>query len=171
MSLPLRPRPLLGAALLGLLYLGPAASVADNPPAARVEVRSAHLLTVGVVQDDRMSIHISQLSDNAPLRDAVVTVVLRGSSHPTLAETDGSYTLVDADLKLPGAAAVEFQVSAGSVQETLKGTLQARSGEAAANEKSQARQYWWWALNFGVCIGFLVLISRRKKTSADKEPV
>jgi hypothetical protein len=169
LSLP-RPGAILGATLLGLVRLGDA-SAADNPPAARVEARSADLLTVGVVQNDRMSIHISRLSDNVPLRDAVVTVVLRGRSHPTVAETDGSFTLVDADLKLPGAAAVEFQVSAGVAQEALKGTLDVQGRAGAADEKSQARQYWWWALNFGVCIGFLVLISRRKKKSADKEPV
>jgi hypothetical protein len=180
----LRPQALLRAALLCVLWLGPASpgTAADPPPAGaagpaepagpkrpsapRVEARSADLLTVGVVQNDRMSIHISRLTDNAPLRDAVVTVALRGRPHPTIAEADGSYTLVDADLKLPGAAAVEFQISQGARQETLKGTLEPPAG-TPGDEKSQARQYWWWALNFGVCIGFLVLLSRRKKRSAD----
>jgi hypothetical protein len=171
-----RPRATLRAALLSLACLGhaaPCAAVDDpptGPPGPRVEARSADLLAVGVVQNDRMRIRISRLSDNAPLRDAVVIVVLRGAPHPTVAETDGSYTLVDPDLKLPGTAAVEFQVSTGSAPETLKGTLEVQSPRGA-DEKSQARQYWWWALNFGVCIGFLLLISRRKKKSADPKSV
>jgi hypothetical protein len=33
----------------------------------------------------------------------------------------------------------------------------------APQDKNTARQLWWWVLNFGVCIGFLYLISRRRK--------
>ena len=144
------------------------AVAAENPlPGARVEARSTDLVTVGVVHDDRMSIHVSRLLDNAPVRDAVVAVSLRGASHPTVAEADGSYTLVSPDLKLAGAAAVEFQITQGAAQEKLKGTLEVGAAAAGADEKSQARQYWWWALNFGVCIGFLALLSRRKKKASD----
>ncbi len=143
------------------------AAVAVTPGAAaptRVEARSPDLLAVGLVQGDRMSIHVSRLLDNAPLRDAVVTVVLRGMTHPTVAEADGSYTLVAKDLALPGAAAVEFHVVQAQLHENLRGVLQAAAA-AAPDERSNARQLWWWALNFGVCIGFLVLFSRRKKSA------
>lgn len=149
------------AALLSLASLG-CAQAAAIPP-ARVEARSQDLITVGVVQNDRMSIHISRLLDNAPVRDAVVAVLLRGGLHPTVAEADGSYTLVDPQLQLSGAAAVEFQITRGAAHESLKGRLDIAAPAAGGDEKSQARQYWWWALNFGVCIGFLVLLSRRKK--------
>jgi hypothetical protein len=162
------PSPRAGAriAILIIAFLS-CARAADSPlPGARVEARSADMLAVGVVHGDRMSIHISRLADNAPVRDAAVAVLLRGASHPTVAEADGSYTLLNPDLKLPGAAAVEFHVTQGAAQETLKGTLDIASA-AATDEKSQARQYWWWALNFGVCIGFLALISRRKKKASD----
>ena len=37
---------------------------------ARIEVRSADLLVVGLVQGDAMSINVSRLLDNAPVRDA-----------------------------------------------------------------------------------------------------
>lgn len=155
------------AAVLIIALLG-CAQAADNPqPGARVEARSSDLVTVGLVHGDRMSIHISRLLDNAPVRDATVTVLLRGASHSTVAEADGSYTLVDPDLKLAGAAAVEFQITQGGVRETLKGTLDVPTAAAGTDDKSQARQYWWWALNFGVCIGFLALISRRKKKASD----
>lgn len=120
-------------------------------------------MAVGLVRDDRMTIHLSRLIDNAPVRDAAVTVTLRGATHPTTAEADGSYTLQTKDLAIPGAVAVEFQVTQTAARETLKGTLQVGAGAGSADGKNSARQLWWWVLNFAVCIGFLLLISRRRK--------
>jgi hypothetical protein len=94
-----------------------------------------------------------------------VAVVLRGTTHPTVAEADGSYTLVAKDLTLPGAAAVEFQITQAQLHENLQGVLQVASVAPAPDGRGNTRQLWWWALNFGVCIGFLVLISRRKKSA------
>jgi hypothetical protein len=138
---------------------------ADEPAVPRIEARSANLMAVGIVHGDRMSIHLSRLVDNAPVRDAVLTVLLRGMVHPTVAEADGSYTLQTKDLDLPGSASVEFQVMQGTAREDLKGTLPA-AGTAKPEEKNSARQLWWWVLNFAVCIGFLMLISRRRKAAA-----
>jgi hypothetical protein len=152
--------------------LGAAASLAfaSDPPAApaaipRVEARSADLLAVGLVRGERLSIHLSALIDNAPVRDAVVTVVLRGVAHPTIAETDGSYTLQTKDLTLPGAAAVDIRVSQAGLQQSLKGTLQINAGAGPSENKNTSRQLWWWVLNFAVCIGFLWLFSRRRKAA------
>jgi hypothetical protein len=133
---------------------------------ARVEARSADLVAVGVLRGDRMIIHLSELIDNAPVRDASVNVVLRGTAYPTTAQTDGSYTLQTKDLALPGAATLEFQVSRAAARESLKGTLQAADGGDHSDNKNSARQLWWWVLNFAVCIGFLWLISRRRKKAA-----
>jgi hypothetical protein len=135
----------------------------------RVEARSADLMAVGLVRDDRMVIHISRLIDNAPVREAAVTVVLRGATHPTTAETDGSYTLQTKDLGLLGKAAVEFQVAQAASRESLKGTLQITAGAGQPENKNSARQLWWWVLNFAVCIGFLWLISRRRKASQGQD--
>jgi len=117
-----------------------------------------------------MTIHLSRLIDNAPVRDAAVTVVLRGIGHPAVAETDGSYTLQAKDLTLPGAAAIEFQVAQAGAPQSLKGTLDITRAAGDSGAKNTARQLWWWVLNFAVCIGFLWLISRRRK-AAPKEPV
>jgi len=116
-----------------------------------------------------MTIHLSRLLDNAPVRDAAVTVALRGATYPATAEADGSFTLQSKDLTLPGKAAVEFQVAQAAVRETLKGTLQVAGGAGQSNDKNSARQLWWWVLNFAVCIGFLWLISRRRKSGQGKE--
>ena len=140
---------------------------AQAAAAARVEARSADLVAVGVVRGDRMIVHLSGVVDNAPVRDASVSVVLRGAVHPTVAETDGSYTLQTPDLALPGSAAVEFQVLRSAARESLKGTLQINDGERPAQDGNSARQLWWWVLNFAVCIGFLWLISRRRKAAQD----
>ena len=139
----------------------------EAPVSARVEARSEDLLAVGLVHGDRMSIHLSRLSDNAPVRDAAVTVVLRGAAHPAIAEADGSYTLQAQELALSGKAAVEIQVAQSAARETLKGTLQIAAGADRSQDKNSARQLWWWVLNFAVCIGFLWLYSRRRKAAKD----
>lgn len=140
----------------------------DSASPQRVEARSADLLAVGLVRGDRMSIHLSRLIDNAPVRDAALTVVLRGTAHPAVAETDGSYTLQSADLASPGAAAVEFQVAQPAGRESLKGTLQIAADAGQPENKNSSRQLWWWVLNFAVCIGFLWLYSRRRKAAEDR---
>ena len=110
-----------------------------------------------------MTIHLSRILDNAPVRDAMVTVALRGAAHSTTAEVDGSYTLRTPDLTLPGAASVQFQVAFDGTREELKGTLQIGGTGDKNGGKNNARQLWWWVLNFAVCIGFLMLWSRRRK--------
>ena len=140
---------------------------ADTPAIPRVEARSNDLLAVGVVRDDKMSIHISRLADNAPVRDAVVTVVLRGMVYPTTAEADGSYSLQTKDLALPGAAAVDFQVGQGAARESLKGTLDIASVPGQLDDKNSSRQLWWWVLNFAVCGAALWLFSRRRNAAKD----
>jgi len=151
-------------AVLGIADAACAAASGESSAPARVEARSADLMAVGLVRDDGMTIRLSRLIDNAPVRDAAVTVTLRGVTHPTTAEADGSFTLQTKDLAIPGAAAVEFQVVQAAARETLKGTLQvARAGSTDA--RNSARQLWWWVLNFSVCIGFLWLYSRRRKAT------
>lgn len=143
-----------------------AAGGAARPEAPqRVEARSADLLAVGLVRGDRMTIHLSRLLDNAPVRDAAVTVVLRGTAHPTVAETDGSYTLVTPELAVPGAVAVEFQIEQAAARQSLKGTLEIAATAGKPEDRNSARQLGWWVLNFAVCIGFLWLVSRRRKSA------
>ena len=135
-----------------------------------MEARSADLLAVGIVHGDSMSVRVSRLVDNAPVRDAVVTVVLRGTAYPSTAETDGSYTLHTKDLALPGVAAVEFQVSSATLRASLKGTLDV-GGATPSDDKNSARQLWWWVLNFAVCFGVLWLVSRRRKAAKSEQAV
>ncbi|HXP27052.1 MAG TPA: hypothetical protein VN891_14780, partial [Steroidobacteraceae bacterium] len=80
-------------AWLSLCAWATGAWAADTAAISRVEARSNDLLAVGVVHDDKMIIHVSRLADNAPVRDAAITVLLRGTVHPTIAEADGSYFL------------------------------------------------------------------------------
>jgi hypothetical protein len=154
-----------GLALLGAL----SAPAADEPAAPRIEARSANLLAVGIAHGDRMSIRLSRLADNAPLRDAVLNVLLRGVVHPAVAEADGSYTVQTQDLAVPGAASMEFQVLQGQAREDLKGELVVADGQSKPEQKNSARQLWWWALNFAVCIGFLMLLSRRRKAAKARD--
>jgi hypothetical protein len=147
-----------------LILIGSMAASAAAPEAAvpRIEARSADLLAVGTVEGDRMTIHLSRILDNAPVRDAVVSVELRGTTHATTAEADGSYSLQSSDLHLPGTASMRLQVARGDVREDLKGILQIGEASAKPEEKNSARQFGWWILNFAVCIGFLMLWRRRR---------
>jgi hypothetical protein len=165
-------RPLLCAGALALLAAGAfpimpsRAAGASERPAPRIEARSATLLAVGIVHDDRMSVHLSRLIDNAPVSDAVLTVLLRGATHPATAEVDGSYTVQTKDLNLAGPASVIFQVAQGDTRENLEGALQITENQPPPKEQNSARQIGWWVLNFAVCIGFLLLLSRRRKAGA-----
>jgi hypothetical protein len=154
-------------AVLGIAAAPFAAVSGESPVPARVEARSADLMAVGLVRDDRMSIRLSRLLDNAPVRNATVTVTLRGVTHPTTAEADGSFTLQTKDLAIPGAAAVEFRVAEAAAHETLRGTLQVAGRAGSPDGENSARQLWWWVLNFAVCIGFLWLYSRRRKSAQE----
>ncbi len=109
-----------------------------------------------------MTIHLSRLLDNAPVRDAALAVVLRGATHPAVAEADGSYSVQTEDLRLPGTAAVQFEVTRGADRELLAGTLEAGARPGQSDDRGSTRQLGWWVLNFAVCIGFLWLWSRRK---------
>jgi hypothetical protein len=144
------------------------ASSGDAAAAPRIEVRSADLLLVGVVHGERMDLHLSQSVDNAPIRDATVVAVLRGATHAAVAAADGGYEFETPDLALPGAAVVEFRVTRGGATESLRGTLQGAATQRD-EDKNGIRQYLWWVLNFGVCIGFLMLYSRRRKAAEKAE--
>ena len=156
---------LVASAIAAVATIAFAAGPGESAPPARIEARSTDLLAVGLVHGDRMTLHLSRVIDNAPVRDAAVTVVLRGASHPATAETDGSYTLQTKDLALPGSAAIDFEITDAAMHESLKGTLQAAVAEGKPAENNSARQLGWWVLNFAVCIGFLWLISRRRKSA------
>jgi len=160
------------AAVCALLAAVPARLVVAAPaaaPAPRVEAHSADLLAVGIVHGDRMSIHLSRLLDNAPVQNAVLRVLLRGTLHQTVAEPDGGYTLQTPDLTVPGDASLEFRVLQGGSQEDLKGMLVIVDATADGADKNGARQLWWWVLNFAVCGGFLLLLARRRKAAAARE--
>jgi hypothetical protein len=161
----LKKAPRLLAFLVLAAAAAPAAWAADAPALPRVEVRSADLWAVGVVRDDKMSIHLSRLIDNAPVRDAAISVVLRGTAHTATAESDGSYSLQTKDLTLPGPAVIDIQVGFGPARESLKGTLDIAPAAGGTEDKNSARQLWWWVLNFAVCFGVLWLISRRRKAA------
>ena len=152
-------------AALTLLLGAAVAETAKTPvAAARVEARAADLLAVGIVQDGRMIVHLSRPLDNAPIPDAALTVRLRGAGHLATVEADGSYSVATPDLALQGTAVVLFEVvRPGGGREDLHGTLEIAGGTVQPKDKNSARQLAWWVLNFAVCIGFLLLWSKRRK--------
>jgi hypothetical protein len=148
----------------------PDAAAASPAGTARVEARSAQLLAVGTVRGEHMTIHLSRLEDNAPVRDAEVALALRGATHPATALADGGYAIESPDLALPGAAAVRIEVTSNGTRQDLNGTLEPTAAPGPGGEdKGSSRQLGWWVLNFAVCIGFLWLWQRRKRHDPDEE--
>ncbi len=149
------------AALLATAQASAAWAGAEATP-ARVELHSKDFLIVAVVRGPVMTLHVSRALDNSAVRDAAVSIVLRGSTYPATATVDGGYEVKTPDLGIPGAATVEFRITAGDAQEWMRGTLDIGAGEVK-DGGTNLRQMGWWVLNFSVCIGFLMLISRRRK--------
>ena len=116
-----------------------------------------------------MTIHLSRLEDNAPVRDAEVALVLRGATHSATALADGGYAVETPDLALPGAAAVRIEVTSSGIRQDLEGTLQQGAAAEPTEDKGSSRQLGWWVLNFAVCIGFLWLWQRRKRHARGEE--
>jgi hypothetical protein len=157
------------AALCAMLGSAPRAGSAEESAAAvapRVEARSKSFLAVGVVHGEQMNIHLSRLLDNAPVHDASIEVAMRALKLNAVAQTDGSYTVRSPELAAAGPAVVAFTVTQGGATEKMSGDLEMPAFGKKLADNGQARQMLWWALNFGVCIGFLVLYSRRSKAAA-----
>ena len=151
--------------IAGLLLVLGANAVADAAAPARVEAKSQSFLAVGVVQGSEMSIHLSRRIDNAPVHDASVEVGLRALKLTAVAQTDGSYRVKTPELSAGGPAVVVFTVSQNGNVENMSGNLDVAETSKKLADNGQLRQVLWWVLNFAVCIGFLVLYSRRSKAA------
>lgn len=160
---------LAGAAMLAFTTLHAdiaAAADAGATAPARVEAKSKTFMAVGLLEGERMTIHLSRVIDNAPVHDAAVRVNMRALDLPAVAQTDGSYEVRSAEFKADGPAVVAFLVKQGTLTEKLVGTLEAPPADKSTlTDNGQARQLLWWVLNFAVCIGFLMLYSRRRKAA------
>jgi hypothetical protein len=133
---------------------------AATPP-ARVVAASADYRIVGLLRGDTLSLHVSRVLDGAPMTDAAVSVEFRGRSYPATATVDGGYSISTPQLAISGPTAFAFEIRAGNTTQTLRGVL---TGSAKTRSgHGRVRQLGWWVLNFSVCIGFLALLSRRRK--------
>lgn len=153
-------------ALLGTALLTITAMVQAAAAPARVEAKSKNFMAVGLLEGERMMIRLSRAIDNAPVHDAAVRVNMRALDLPAVAQTDGSYEVRSKEFKADGPAVIAFVVKRGALTEKLVGTLEVpAAAKNTLSENGQVRQLLWWVLNFGVCIGFLVLYSRRRKAA------
>ena len=143
------------------LSLATIASAAVAPAPARVVAQSPTYRLVGLLRGDTLRLRVSRALDGTPVTNAAVTVEFRGRSYPATATVDGGYSIRTPQLTAPGPTAFAFEIRAGNETQVLRGVLtgfaKPRSGHG------RVRQLGWWILNFSVCIGFLALLSRRRK--------
>ena len=172
------------AGVRGRCVSAPPASASAAGAAARIEARSANYSLVGVVHGDSMTIHVSRLLDNAPVRDAAVDgrccagAMRRGGPGRRQLPAQGAGTRA--------ARAGGHGIPRRAGRHARKGspaTLQSAGTSRPDDDKQRPRQYAWWVLNFGVCVGFLLLWSaaarpppttgsrsRRSRSSAASAP-
>ena len=144
---------------LSALSVATLANAAAAP--ARVVAASADYRLVGLLRGDTLSMHVSRVLDGAPVTDAVVSVEFRGRSYPATATVDGGYSISTPQLAIAGPAAFAFEIRTGDATQTLRGVL--TGAPKTGSGHGRVRQLFWWVLNFSVCIGFLALLSRRRK--------
>lgn len=101
--------------------------------ALRVEAASELFELVGVLDGDKLVIHLDRFTSNEPVTGAKISVEggpLKAAT--AAAESDGVYTVAAAELAAPGTHPLVFTVQAGEESDLLTGDLVVASPEPAA---------------------------------------
>ena len=112
---------------------GPAtpAPVASNASTLRVEAASELFELVGVLDGDKLVIHLDRFASNEPVTGAKITVEGGPLRATAAAERDGIYSAPAAALAAPGTHPLVFTVQAGEASDLLTGDLVVVSPAAA----------------------------------------
>lgn len=143
------------------LSLATSAGASIPPAPARIVAQSTSYRLVGLLRGDALRLRVSRALDGTPVTDAAVTVEFRGRSYPATATVDGGYGIRTPQLAVSGPTAFAFEIRAGNETQVLRGVLTGFAKTRSSH--GRVRQLGWWILNFSVCIGFLALLSRRRK--------
>lgn len=108
-----------------------AAPVASNVQTLRVEAASELFELVGVLDGDKLVIHLDRFASNEPVTGAKITVEGGPLKATAAAERDGIYTAPAAALAAPGTHPLVFTVQAGEASDLLTGDLVVASLAAA----------------------------------------
>ena len=113
---------------------GPAtpAPVASAGEAPRVEAASELFELVGVLDGDKLVIHLDRFATNEPVTGASITVEGGPLKASAAAEKGGIYTVAAAGLAAPGTHPLVFTVQAGEASDLLTADLVVASPVAAA---------------------------------------
>lgn len=106
--------------------------VAATEQALRVEAASELFELVGVLDGDKLVIHLDRFASNEPVTGAKITVEGGPLKATAAAERDGIYTAQAAGLAAPGTHALVFTVQAGEASDLLTGDLVVASPAAEA---------------------------------------
>lgn len=97
--------------------------VAPTPQALRVEATSELFELVGVLEGDKLVIHLDRFDSNEPVSGARISVEGGPLKATTAAEQGGIYTVSAAGLSAPGTHPLVFTVQAGDASDLLTGDL------------------------------------------------
>lgn len=113
---------------------GPAAAPAVTATAVplRVEAASELFELVGVLDGDKLVIHLDRYASNEPVLGAKISVEGGPLKAAAAVERDGIYTVAAAGLATPGTHPLVFTVQAGEANDLLTGDLVVASAPAVA---------------------------------------
>lgn len=113
---------------------GPAVAPAAAATAAplRVEATSELFELVGVLDGDKLVIHLDRYASNEPVTGAKISVEGGPLKATAAVERDGLYTVAAAGLAAPGTHPLVFTVQAGAANDLLTGDLVVASPPAIA---------------------------------------
>lgn len=179
-------RPWVGAALLlpSLLSAGggddhshgdtKATLVAATAQPLRVEAVSELFELVGLLEGDKLLIHLDRFASNEPVTGATISVEGGPLKATAAVERDGVYTVAAAGLAAPGAHPLVFTVQAGQASDLLTGDLVVAGALATALTSSEDGAPWTAPVAVALTAALLLAASAfawRRRRAAPKGAV
>jgi cobalt-zinc-cadmium efflux system membrane fusion protein len=156
---------------------GPAtgAPVAPTAQVLRVEAISELFELVGVLEGDKLVVHLDRFASNEPVTSARITVEGGPLKATPAVESDGIYTVAAAGLAAPGTHPLVFTVQAGDASDLLTGDLVVAAPSAQAAQGGGFGPSWLSLPVIASVAAALVLIAvvfawHRRRASATGAP-
>lgn len=116
--------------------------VAASAQPLRVEAVSELFELVGLLEGDKLIIHLDRFATNEPVTGATISVEGGPLKATAAVEREGVYTVPAAGLAAPGSHPLVFTVQAGQTSDLLTGDLVVAGASATAESSSDHGPGW-----------------------------
>lgn len=161
---------------------GPPAPAASAPASPRVTADSESYQFVGIVEGAVLVIYLDRFADNSPVLEAQVEVTIGDTVAKAERQKNGTYEVASPLLRRPGTHEVLVQISEGTVNDLLVGSLRipapvadthgfdhgifAHVGEAARATLGSIRSLAWLLGGAVAVFGLALYVKRRRRALA-----